>query len=364
MATPESAPRRVPSGRVVVAAAVALTLVSGVVGGLIVHFSSDDSSSSSGTDSASCQATKVANSVLPSIVTLSVRNGSASGSGSGETIRSDGYILTNDHVISAAVGGGTVDVLFSNGKTERATLVGRSSRLDLAVVKVDAPDKLPTIAFGTSQSLRVGQAVVALGAPLGLDGTVTSGIVSAIGRDVPVPAPADSRAFIPGAVQTDAAINPGNSGGALVDCAGHLVGINTAIATVPNSTGVAGGGSVGIGFAIPIDLASVVADDLIANGKFTAPYLGLTTIPIPPAVAGRFNITDGLFVQAVSAGGPAAQAGLEEGDIILRADGKNTPGPDGLFTITLTKRAGDKIDIEYVRDGKSLKTTLTVGDQP
>ncbi|GIF25862.1 hypothetical protein Ate02nite_85920 [Paractinoplanes tereljensis] len=212
---------------------------------------------------ATCSAASIAERVLPTVVTLSV----GGGNGSGEIIRDGGYILTNDHVISPAGARGAITVLFSDGRTAPATIVGRAPLVDLAVVRVQTTEKLPLIEVGRSSALRVGQPVVALGAPLGLSGTVTAGIVSALGRDIPVPADGGQTAVLPGAVQTDAAINPGNSGGPLVDCDGRLIGVNTAIATVPNADGQAGGGSVGIGFAIPVDAATVVADQLISQGR-------------------------------------------------------------------------------------------------
>jgi putative serine protease PepD len=340
------------------AVAAALAVVGGVVGGIIVHFSADDTT----TTETRCPAVSIAQDVLPSVVTLSVTSASgAGGSGSGETIRGDGYILTNDHVIAAGAVGGSIQVLFSSGQSEPATVVGRSIALDLAVVKVDPPESLPTIVTGDSESLDVGQPVVALGAPLGLDGTVTSGIVSALGRQVPLPADGGQTALLPDAIQTDASINPGNSGGALVDCSGHLVGINTAIATVPNAAGQSGGGSVGIGFAIPSDLATTVADQLIAKGKFTPPYVGVSTLPITPAVADRFGAAHGLFVQAVAPNGPAEQAGLKAGDVITEVDGTATTGPESLFAVTVSKQPGDKVSVNYLRDQKPATTTLTLG---
>jgi putative serine protease PepD len=180
-----------------------------------------------------------------------------SGTGSGEVIRSDGYILTNNHVISiAAASGGSVEVQFSDGQVESATITGRDPQTDLAVLKVETSRQLKVIALGSSSSVQVGEPVVAIGAPLGLSGTVTSGIVSALNRTVQVPGDNDSTALLVSAVQTDASINPGNSGGALVDCAGKLVGVPTAGATVPSPSGESGGGSIGLGFAIPVDLAS------------------------------------------------------------------------------------------------------------
>jgi putative serine protease PepD len=343
---------------ILVAAAAVIAVVGGVVGGVIVH-ATTDSNGSSASDTR-CPAVAVTDKVLPSVVTLAVSNGASQGSGSGEIIRSGGYILTNDHVISAGAGGGTINVLFSSGQTEPARLIGRSVPWDLAVVKVQDTGNLPVIAIGKSEPLRVGQPVVALGAPLGLSGTVTSGIVSALGRDVSVPAAGGQTARLPGAIQTDASINPGNSGGALVDCSGKLVGINTAIATVPNASGEPGGGSVGIGFAIPVDLATVVADQLIDTGRFVPPTTGLTTTLIPPRVASEAHTEDGLFVQAVSPGGPAAQAGLQVGDIIVSANGTPTTTPDSLLLATLHKRVGDTLRVEYIRSGKTATATLTL----
>jgi putative serine protease PepD len=352
--------RRPLSPWILAAGAAVIAVVGGVIGGVIVHATTDSRGSSASGADTRCPGVAVADKVLPSVVTLSVSNGAAQGSGSGEIIRTGGYILTNDHVISAGAVGGTIDVLFGSGHTERATLVGRSVAWDLAVVKVQDTGDLPVIAIGRSEPLRVGQPVVALGAPLGLSGTVTSGIVSALGRDVSVPVSGGETARLPGAIQTDASINPGNSGGALVDCSGRLVGINTAIATVPTASGEAGGGSVGIGFAIPVDLATVVADQLINTGRFVPPATGLTTTLIPPSAAREVHVDEGLFVQAVSPGGPAAQAGLQVGDVIVSADGQPTTTPDSLLIATLHKRVGDTLRVEYVRSGRTGTATLTL----
>jgi putative serine protease PepD len=351
---------------VIVIAVAAAVLV--VVGFVVWGIAGSSDSGPTAADNASsttnfCPAESVANRVLPSVVTLAVQGASGtSGTGSGEIIRSGGYILTNNHVISAAANGGTIHILFSNGKTQQAKLVGRSNDLDLAVVQVSEADDLPLIDVGRSDNLRVGQGVVALGAPLGLDGTVTAGIVSALGRQVPLPADEGSTAILPGAIQTDAAINPGNSGGALVDCAGKLIGINTAIATVPNESGDSGGGSVGIGFAIPVDLAMTVADQLIAHGKFTPPSVGITTLPISEEVAHEFGLSHGaLYVQAVEANGPGAAAGLQRGDVIVKIDGESVDHPISLFSAVVQKQPGDKVSIEYLRDGSTKSTTVTLG---
>ena len=186
--------------------------------------------------------------------------------------------------------------------------------------------------------MQVGQPVVALGAPLGLASTVTSGIVSALDRYVPVPGDGVTHHLI-GAIQTDAAINPGNSGGALVDCAGRLVGVNAAIATVPNEAGVSGGGSVGLGFAIPVDLAKPIADELIRTGQPGHPTTGLQVQEIPPAVAEAAGTPTGLFVLAVDPGGPGAKAGLQAGDIITQVDGAPAVSSEQIVVATLTRRS-------------------------
>lgn len=313
---------------------------------------------------AGCNAATVSDEVLPAIVTVSVTTKSGGGTGSGEIIKSDGYIVTNNHVIAAAAEGGKIKVLYSSGVEVPATLVGRDPRSDLAVLKVDSSDPLPTVPWGDSSTLVVGQPVVALGAPLGLSGTVTSGIVSALGRTVPVPSDNGQLAILADSIQTDASINPGNSGGALVNCGGSLIGINSAIATVPNEEGQAGGGSVGIGFAIPSVFARQIADQIIATGHVTYPYFGLSVAPIPEAVAHKLNVTDGLYVRSVTVGGPAAQAGLKAGDVITEIDGQPASNPDLLATTVMTKKVGETVDVTYTRNGAVHKATITLANPP
>jgi putative serine protease PepD len=255
-------------------------------------------------------------------------------------------------------------VTFSNGHTESAKLIGRDPQSDLAVLKVTATSDLPVIALGDSENVAVGQPVVALGAPLGLSSTVTAGIVSALGRNVPVPTDNGETTTLAGAIQTDAAINPGNSGGALVDCRGDMIGVNTAIATVPNEEGTGGGGSVGIGFAVPVNLASRIANDLIENGKVSYPYFGVEVTPIPPAVAERWGIDDGLYIQSVDPQGSAAKAGLKPGDVVTKIDGRQADRTDVLTQLLLTKKAGDQVQITYVRDGTEHTVTATLVAQP
>ena len=311
-----------------------------------------------------CDVTSVADDVLPSVVTISASGAAGAGTGSGEVIKSDGYILTNNHVISPAANGGKVEVTFQAGTTVPATIVGRDVLTDLAVLKVTPPFDLKVIAMGSSDSVVVGQPVVVLGAPLGLSGTVTSGIVSALDRTVEVPAENDSSALLVSAVQTDAAINPGNSGGALVNCSGDLIGVPTAGATVPSSTGESSGGNIGLGFAIPVDLAKTISDEIISTGRVTHAFFGLQTVPIPQATAKEAGISEGLFVAGVVANGPAAKAGLRQGDVITKLDGNPATSNVQLQELTLTKSPGDKVTIDYVRDGKAGTATVTLGTQP
>ncbi|MGH3703508.1 MAG: S1C family serine protease, partial [Agromyces sp.] len=316
------------------------------------------STSASVADGSVCDATRVSKDVLPAVVTISARSGSGGGVGTGEIIRDDGYIVTNNHVIAVAAEGGEIAVLYSSGETAPAALVGRDPRADIAVLKVEHATALPTIEVGSSANVVVGQPVVALGAPLGLSGSVTAGIVSALGRDVTVPSDGDATTVLTGAIQTDAAINPGNSGGPLVDCDGRLIGINTAIATVPNAAGEAGGGSVGIGFAVPVDRAMSIVDQLISTGSASYPYFGVSVVAIPENAAADFGVEGGLYVASVVAGGPADEAGISAGDIILTVNGEPAISPEALTSVTLEAQVGDEVEIGYVRDGAPSTTTV------
>ena len=349
------------------AALVGALVVGGVAGGAIVAATKSSASTpkSSATPSGSsqvsvCDVTSVADKVLPSVVTIAASGQGGAGTGSGELIRSDGYILTNNHVIATAANGGSVQVQFSDGQTESATITGRDPQTDLAVLKVANTHNFPVIALGSSSTVKVGEGAVVLGAPLGLSGTVTSGIVSALDRTVQVPGENDRLALLVSALQTDASINPGNSGGALVNCEGQLVGVPTAGATVPNSAG----GSIGLGFAIPVDLAKSIADEIIATGRVTHAFFGLQAVPIPPAAAEQAGLPEGLFVQAVTPNGPAAAAGLRPEDVITKIDGEPATSSIQLQELTLTKKPGDTVSIEYTRDGQSATTTVTLAAQP
>jgi putative serine protease PepD len=284
--------------------------------------------------------------------------------GSGEVIKSDGYILTNNHVIASAASGGSVEVLFSDGATAAATITGRDPLTDLAVLKVQPPRGLKVIELGSSQSIQVGEPLIAVGAPLGLSGTVTSGIVSAVDRTVQVPGENNGSALLVSALQTDAAINPGSSGGALVNCDGQLVGVPTAGASVPSSLGEASDGNSGLGFAVPVAVARTISNEIIATGRATHAYFGLQTTPISAESAAQAGVPQGLFVAGVAAGGPAATAGLRQGDVITKVNGQAATSNMQLQELTLTKKAGDKVQIGYTRDGNANTATVTLGTQP
>jgi putative serine protease PepD len=361
----------------VIAACAVSAVVGGVIGGVIANaINSPSTPSSSGTTTTGqntstsqptdsvCDVSQIAKEVLPSVVTISASGAAGSGTGSGEVIKSDGYILTNNHVISPAASGGSLQVLFSDGKTATATLVGRDVLTDVAVIKVDETG-LPAISIGKSSTLIVGQPVVALGAPLGLSSTVTSGIVSALGRTIEVPGENNKNALLINAIQTDAAINPGNSGGALVNCNGQFVGVPSAGASVPSSSGESGGGNIGLGFAIPSDTAISLANEIISTGRVSHAYLGLSAAPVSAQTATTSGATTpGLYVTAVDPTGPAQAAGLRVGDIITTINGQPATSVDQLVTLTLTEKPGDKVDLVYQRSGSSATATLTMGTQP
>jgi putative serine protease PepD len=348
---------------------VAAVLGAGVVGGVIGAQTASSPSASGSSPSApatgSCDVAAVADKVVPSVVTINASGTGGTGTGSGELIRSDGYILTNNHVISVAAGpGGSVTVLFSDGEAATAAITGRDPLTDLAVLKVQPTHRAPVIVLG-SANVRVGQPVVAVGAPLGLSGTVTSGVISALNRTISVPSDNNSTALLVSALQTDASINPGNSGGALVDCSGRLVGVPTAGATVPSPTGgPPSGGSIGVGFAIPVDLATSVADQIIATGRVTQAFFGLQTVPIPQSAATQANLPQGLYVVGVPQGGPAAAAGLRADDVITKIDGVPAVSNTQLQELSLTRKPGDTVAITYVRAGQTATTSVTLAAQP
>ncbi len=340
-----------------VCALVAAAVLGGLVGGALVRARDASPASASG----ACPATAVAAMGLPSVVTIIAQapGGGPGGSGSGEVIQAGGMVLTNDHVIAVAGGGGALQVRYNDGRSAAATIVGRDPLTDLAVIKAaDGAPGIPLIGRGSSRSLAIGQPVVALGAPLGLYGTVTSGIVSALDRQVTLPAAGGLTAHLVGAIQTDASINPGNSGGALVDCAARLVGVNTAIATVPNEAGQAGGGSVGLGFAVAADVALPVAQELINDGRVTHYTVGMDVHAIPPGSARLAGLPAGLVVTAVDPAGGAARGGMAPGDIITTINGEPAASAEQLTIAELGYRNAQPIAVTYLRAGRPGSATL------
>ena len=297
----------------------------------------------------------IAQRVLPSVVSISARGVRGGGSGTGFVIDSNGFILTNDHVISdAAVDGGRIDVQLNDGTTLKATIIGRDSAYDLAVLKIDRSG-LTALTFGDSDEVAVGDAVIAIGSPLGLSGTVTLGIVSAKDRAVTAGEDAGDNSYI-NAIQTDAAINPGNSGGPLVNSAGAVIGVNSAIATLGSSFLSSQSGSIGLGFAIPINQARKTAEQLIKTGKATYPVVGIS-VDMQYAGDGA-KIAD--TANAIVTGGPAAKAGLRAGDLITKFNGRTITTPEELIVSIRSQNVGDKVEIEYIRSGKTLKAILTL----
>lgn len=322
----------------------------GVVGGLLL-----------GGSPGSCDTRQVASKALPAVVTIFAEGAGGAGSGSGAIIQEDGLVITNDHVIAPAGAAGAIDVLLTGGDREPAVLVGTDPLTDLAVLRIDR-DRLPTLPIAPREPLSIGQPVVALGAPLGLSGTVTSGIVSALNRNIPVPKASGGTTVLASAIQTDAAINPGNSGGPLVTCRGLLVGINTAISTVPSADG-GGGGSIGIGFAVPASTARRIVDELVASGRATHPWIGAATAEVSAEVAAGFGTEPGLFVQEVTADGPAGEAGLQVGDLITDLAGGQATSV-ALAWLLVTAAVGDEVPVAYLRDGVRLESTITLAEQP
>ena len=272
------------------------------------------------------------------------------GGGSGIIISDDGYILTNNHVVQNAK---QVTVTLHDKRVFDAKVIGTDPLTDLGVIKIDAKD-LPSAYFGDSDNIKVGQWVMAIGNPLSLASTVTAGIISATSRSININ---KDRYAVEDFIQTDAAINPGNSGGALVDLNGAVIGINSAIATNGMTQSY-----IGYGFAIPVNLAKSVAHDLIANGKVSRGYIGVSITEVDPATAKAIGLGDprGVLVQDLVEGGSASQADIKEGDVILKVDGKETNQPNELQSYVAAKRAGTVVKLTLFRDGKTIERNVTL----
>jgi putative serine protease PepD len=369
---PAPAPRRLRIGPII-AVSVVLALLAGLVGGVLGFALADRSSTSSGVNPSislgsptsggsssrpSDSVAGIAAAVLPSVVSIQVDGAGQSDTGSGFVVQSDGYILTNNHVIDAAVNGGTVTVFFQDGSKTKATIVGRDTAYDLAVVKV-AKKGLTVLSLGNSDDLVVGDSVIAFGSPLGLSGTVTTGIVSALNRPVTAGGTGSSETSFINAIQTDAAINPGNSGGPLVDSSGAAIGVNSAIATLGGASSASG--SIGVGFAIPINQARRTAEEIIKTGKSTRPVIGVTldlnyTGPGARIATGPIN-----GEVPITPGGPADKAGLKPGDVVLSVDGRTVAGADELIVAIRAAQPGDTVTLKVQRGGTTTDIPIVLG---
>lgn len=302
--------------------------------------------------------TQIAEKVGPSVVgivttqTYTSWNGGTydqqAGSGSGIIISADGYIITNSHVIEGASG---IEVVLNSGDTYTAKLIGSDTKTDLAVVKIDATN-LPVAELGKSADLKVGELAVAIGNPLGLEfqGSVTAGVISALNRTMEV----DGRQYT--LVQTDAAINPGNSGGPLVNKYGQIIGINTV--KISSTT------AEGMGFAIPIDVAVPIIEELIENGYVSGrPQIGIGIRDISESMSRYYDLPVGIYVVSVSSGNGAEKAGIQPGDVIIKADDKAVATSDELNDVRDTHKAGEKLKLTLVRDGKTMDINVTLGEE-
>jgi putative serine protease PepD len=362
---PPKPPKR--RGLALVAATALLVGAAGGIGSAAVYSATNDSTTSgtsvtaplNGGQSAPVSAPdgsvqNAASKVLPSVVKIGVATSQGAATGSGIVISKDGLIVTNNHVVAGAANG-KIQVMLNDGRTLNATIVGTDPLTDLAVIRADAKDLTPAV-LGKSGNLGVGQGVVAIGSPFGLEATVTSGIVSALNRPVTSGGEEQNSTTVFPAIQTDAAINPGNSGGALIDLAGQVVGINSAIKTAGGS-GQSEGGNIGLGFAIPIDQAKPIIDELVAKGKATHARLGVTVGDAQSSAA----FQQGATIGEVTSGGAADKAGLKSGDVVTAIDGKAIASGDALVAAVRSHRPDDEVTINFTRNGKAQTVKSKLG---
>lgn len=325
-----------------------------------------------------------ASKVSPSVVSITVRAGGTGDQGSGVILDKDGNIVTNNHVVTGAGKDATVTVTLNNNRTYDAEVVGTDASTDLAVIKLkDAPDDLTPITMGDDSKLVVGQPVMAVGNPLGLAGTATTGIVSALNRPITTQQESqggsdDNNPFggsssdqqsrdnrsTTNAIQTSAAINPGNSGGALVSGSGKLIGINSSIATLGQSSGSSQSGNIGIGFAIPVSVVKNITSQLMDNGKVKHPQIGVQVATQPGSVKLGSATVQAAKIVKVNSGSPGDKAGLKKGDMITKFNGRQigSPASDSLIGFVRAHNVGDKITLTVVRDGKQQNVTVTLGE--
>jgi putative serine protease PepD len=361
---------------------VAVALAAGLIGGgtvgavVLATRTSNDGTSSTAFSAAPTSTTTptavtsrpagtvaaVAQDVLPSVVSILESNGQEAGEGSGIILDTQGHILTNNHVVADVASGGTLTVTFQDGSSAKATIVGRDPLTDIAVIKVNGKSDLKPATLGSSASLQVGDQVIAIGSPLGLSGTVTEGIVSALNRPVitsPDNATSATDTAAISAIQTDAAINPGNSGGALVNADGDVVGVNSAIATVAQNSigGSSQSGNIGVGFAIPIDQAKRIATELLAGQTPAHAMLGVSLDQNQDS-----ELTSvGAKVIDVKAGSAAAKAGFKVGDVVTKVNGNLVQGNDGLIATIRSFAPDTSVQLTYTRGGATHTVDVTLG---
>jgi S1-C subfamily serine protease len=369
-ASDPTAPRRAGRWRIGVAGLVAGALIGGGAGAGVVTLL-DDPAASTGSPAAAqnvviqdpktaTTATAAAAKAAPSVVTVYVSSSSGSGSGSGVVLTEDGYVLTNNHVVAAEGGGGTVQVRTSDGTLYDATVVGTDPASDLGVLKLDGASGLTPASFADSDKVQVGDVAVAIGAPLGLSNTVTDGIISATGRAVATGSTQDDATVID-ALQTDAAINPGNSGGALVNGAGQVIGINTAIATVASGTpsSQSQGGNIGVGFAIPSNTAQRIGEEIIKTGSATRAFLGVSART--QADGGNSEVGTGAEIVSVEPGSAAADAGLRPGDVVTAVGDRPVTTSTELTAAVRSKAPGEEVSLTVRRGSGTQKVEVTLG---
>ncbi len=362
---PQAPKRRAGRAVALIAGAGVTALLAGAVGGAVGFAAAKSSEPAITVSAASGAATSIAASgstvalgsiaaiaeaVQPAVVQLNVTGASGGGTGSGFVISQDGYIVTNNHVVAAG-GGEGIDVSFADGSTATGKLIGANPGYDIAVVKVDRTG-LATVPLGESGALRVGDAVIAIGSPLGLQGTVTSGIVSALNR--PVTAGGEGEQAFINAIQTDAAINPGNSGGPLVNGNGAVIAVNSAIASMATGEGQAG--SIGLGFAIPIDVVKRISNEIISTGTSTTPVVG---VQLDMAFEGP-----GAKVAEVTAGGAAEAAGLQTGDVITKVNELQIADPTTLIVTIRSFAPGESVQLTINRGGQTVTAPVKLTVAP
>ncbi|MCC2274919.1 trypsin-like peptidase domain-containing protein [Streptomyces sp. ET3-23] len=365
-----------------VAAVLAAALIAGGVGGGVGYWAANRTDNAGSTTVSAAGDPKVesrspgsvadiASKALPSVVTIEAQsNNGDGGTGTGFVYDKQGHILTNNHVVAAAADGGKLQATFSDGKSYDAEVVGRAQGYDVAVIKLKNPSgaRLNPLPLGDSDKAAVGDATVAIGAPFGLSGTVTTGIVSAKKRPVASSDGGGSgQASYMSALQTDASINPGNSGGPLLNAQGAVIGINSAIQSAGNGGGFGGGqgqsGSIGLGFAIPINQARNVAEQLIKNHVPTYPVISATVNMKDSGNGAKIAANGANGSPAVTPGGPADKAGLKPGDVITKLDETKIDSGPTLISEIWTHQPGDKVTVTYIRDGKQATTEITLGER-